>query len=155
MRTARTRVLAGLGLQALLLLATGCGRPELPINPKVEGIVTLDSVPLAGVRVEFIPEGTDPKAGGPTSSGFTDDKGRYELTYGEQKTGAVLGKHRVVILAGRRAAEGRDEREAASDRGKALPQDYSIAARTPVRVEVTADKHTYDLKLTRNLTPQP
>jgi hypothetical protein len=150
MRTARVRVLAGLGLLVVLLQAAGCGKPEPPYNDKVEGIVTLEGVPLPGVRVEFHPEGMDPKAQVPTSNGSTDDKGRYELTYGEKKTGAVIGTHRVVIRAGRRTAGGQDEREADGSTTVAVPQVYSIAAKTPLRIEVTADQHTYDLKLIRN-----
>jgi len=146
------RALAGLGLLGLTLAAAGCGGERLSYNDKVEGVVLMDGAPLPGVRVEFLPEQAGPKA--PTSSGFTDGKGRFALTYGDQKPGAVIARHRVVVLAGRTSPAG-DEREATPARtaAVAVPQVYAVAAQTPLRVEITPDQHTYEVKLTRNPPP--
>src|SRR5947207_276668 len=143
------RSLRPLGLLSLLLTA-GCGS-KLNYNHQVEGIALFDGAPLAGALVQFIPDVED---GGTalSSSGVTDAKGHYRLTYGKDKPGAVLGKHRVVILQGR-AGSGREDRDDQSGRaslsGKPIPPMYASAAQTPLKVEITPDKHTYDLTLTR------
>ncbi len=131
------------------LLAAGCGAKPVACNDRVEGTVTLDGAPVAGVRVEFIPEGSrDARA--PTSSAVTNDKGEFRLAYGNNKSGAALGKHRVVVIQGRGGAAG-DDREG-GDPGPApnvaLPRAYAIAAQTPLLLEVTGDKHTYEVPLT-------
>jgi hypothetical protein len=88
-----------LGQAALLAaIAGGCShRPDLPPLAPVSGTVTLDGQPLAGARLEFIPElskGTK----GPPSLGTSDQTGHYELTTLRQK-GAAVGFHKVKIIA--------------------------------------------------------
>ena len=117
--------------------------------------------PLAKVRVEFIPDvkqGTE----APTSSAFTDDQGRFQLTYGEKKTGAVIAKHRVVIVQGRSDAGAdlgsRDAAPAmpAPKAGPTVPRVYALAAQTPVQIDVTADKHDgYEVRLSSAVKSSP
>jgi hypothetical protein len=127
----------------LLLSALGCGKP-LAYNATVTGTVKLDGVPLPNVRVEFIPR-LDPDRKAPNSSGFTNDKGEFKLTCDNQKPGAVIAPHRVIVMQGR---TGDDEKDAS--RTFTVPQVYTIAAQTPLLLEVTADKTTYDLILKRD-----
>jgi hypothetical protein len=81
----------------LLLLLAGCGGPH-PIAP-VSGRVTLNGHPLAKAAVVFQPVPVQGDINpGPGSGGFTDADGRYTLTLtGKDKSGAVIGKHRVRI----------------------------------------------------------
>jgi hypothetical protein len=80
---------------ALLLLFAlgGCGTKGLA---PVSGTVTLDGQPLPDASVNFQP--LDSTKSGLGSSGKTDASGRYSLrVVMDDKTGAVIGKHRVSI----------------------------------------------------------
>src|SRR4051794_4970198 len=76
-------------------LAAGCSGPKLV---PVSGQVTLNGRPLKNVRVEFHPD-PDQGASGPSSSGVTDDDGRFTLICPARANapGAVVGHHRVVL----------------------------------------------------------
>jgi hypothetical protein len=137
-------------LAALLLVAAaGCGR-SLKYNDSVEGIVTLDSQPLGGVVVMFVPdENADLRP--PSATATTDDDGHFKLTCENQHPGAVIGKHKVVVTRGRPADPGhRGEKPQAplSKDQRPVPGPYSSAVKTPLQIEVTEDKHAgYDLVL--------
>jgi hypothetical protein len=78
----------------------GCGGPGYRIAP-VSGRVTLDGKPLAQATVQFYPVGPQSNVSpGPPSSGVTDDDGRFTLVLsdGTAKKGAVVGKHKVIVL---------------------------------------------------------
>src|SRR5262245_42177646 len=85
------------GFLGLLVLA-GCSGKNVVLNETVEGTVKIDGKPLAGVVVQFVPEGETRLPG---SSGVTDERGHYTLTCENQRSGAVVGKHRVVLIRGR------------------------------------------------------
>jgi hypothetical protein len=145
------RSLGRLGL-VLVLLGAGCSGARWKYNDKVEGTVKLDGVPVANVLVQFVPD--DATTQGPSSQGYTDAKGHFTLKCENDKPGAVLGKHNVVVFAGR-AGGGEAEEDRDTDGGKAAPRPmipalYTIAAKTPLKKEVTADQHTYDLELESN-----
>ncbi|MEX0715540.1 MAG: hypothetical protein WD066_03095 [Planctomycetaceae bacterium] len=87
------------------LAFAGCGGSDGPKLGNVSGTITLDGKPVgAGYVVEFIPhteaEGeVRQDSSKPTSSGMTDDSGKYVLRYGNtEREGAELGKHGVVIV---------------------------------------------------------
>lgn len=128
-----------LGVVALLLaFAAGCSGENWVINEQVEGTVKLDGKPLANVAVEFVPTG-DPKKQPPLSHGTTDDKGHFVLTCDNKKPGAVVGKHSVLVIVGR--SEGDKQPDP-------IPAVYANLNKTPLKLEITPDKHTYDLDLT-------
>jgi len=122
----------------LLAVIAGCGK-TWSLNDSVEGTVTLDGAPVPNVMVQFVPD--DLKVQYPTSTGTTDDKGHFQLTCQNGTPGAVVGKHNVVVLVGRT-----DTGAPASP--VAIPAVYKMVAETPCQVDVTADKHSYDVKLT-------
>jgi hypothetical protein len=148
------RALPGVGF-LVLLGGAGCNSPEWTYNDRVEGTVKMDGVPLVNVLVQFVPD--HPKKQGPISSGFTDEKGYFQLTCDNRKPGAVLGKHKVLVFAGRgEAGRAEEDREAPGDQAPAksrknppIPPEYKLAVKTPLRVEVREDQHPYDLTLTR------
>src|SRR5690348_13865691 len=118
---------AGL-LVCVLSADPGCaGKPSVGFADTVEGTLTIDGAPLAGARVEFIPD-VDAALKAPSSGGTTDPKGFFRLTRDDNgKPGAALCAHRVVVYPGRTEA-----------RGSPLPPFplvYQNAARTPLRVE--------------------
>ena len=75
-----------------LLGISGCAdtgdRPELG---EVEGVVTLDSKPLAGALVTFKPDLGKP------SFAKTDENGNYRIAYLRDISGAKVGTHRIKI----------------------------------------------------------
>jgi hypothetical protein len=87
---------------ALVLSLAGCGGGSYVTAP-VSGQVLLDGRPLPNAMVMFVPEASagakDPV---PSAVGTTGDDGRYSLVLqsGAKKTGAVVGKHKVMITLG-------------------------------------------------------
>lgn len=71
----------------------GCGPSSSEPLATVTGTVTEKGQPLVGADVMFIPDGGQ----GAPSGGKTDAAGAFELHYTNGRSGAVIGKHRVVI----------------------------------------------------------
>ncbi|QJW95659.1 transthyretin-like family protein [Frigoriglobus tundricola] len=144
------RGVARLSLGVVLVLG-GCSHSaSYTQNESVEGTVTLDGVPVANAVVQFVPD-IDPKVQAPSSSGYTDEKGHFKLTCDNTKPGAVVGKHNVVVLPGRSGGGADDEEAKAAPRAKVapVPNVYSLASTTPLKIEVTVENHSYDLALTK------
>jgi hypothetical protein len=155
-----TRTFGFLALTAILLAGCGAKGKQWSYNNKVEGVAKIDGVPLAGVLVAFSPD--DPQYQGPLSHGYTDENGHFELKADNRKAGAVVAKHLVTVLPGRGAdpqageAQGKEAALAkAKQKNPPVPTCYKIAKDTPLVVDVTADKHTYDLDLSQNAGPRP
>jgi hypothetical protein len=77
-------------LLAGLLAGCGDGRPKTAV---VRGTVTYKGKPVPNGTINFIP------AVGPASSGEIGPDGAYTLTTFRTGDGAVLGTHKVVIVA--------------------------------------------------------
>ena len=75
---------------AASLMGCGSGGPQLGL---VTGEIQREGVPVPGALVEFIP------ADGKASTGLTDDKGHYELRFGDQM-GALQTTHTVQVTPG-------------------------------------------------------
>jgi hypothetical protein len=151
----RTWAALGLCAAAVLYGAAGCngGGKSYAVNDQVEGTVTLDGAPLANVFVQFVPD-IDPKYQAPPAAGITDAKGRFTLAFDDQRPGAVVGKNYVVVRAGR-GGTGDDREGGGRPAAKpVVPEVYGLAAKTPLAVAVTAEQHTYELKLSRNAGPR-
>jgi hypothetical protein len=83
--------------------ALGCNGDGIA---RVSGKVTLNGKPLANADVHFQPIGSKNNPNpGPGSHGKTDANGNYTLRLqtDEDRLGAVVGKHRVMIYAYERA----------------------------------------------------
>ena len=81
------------GLVIMFAIA-GCGGKAYRSAP-VAGVVTLNGKPLAEATVIFQPAASGNP--GPPSTATTDEEGRFTLTFSDQKPGAVVGKHKVVV----------------------------------------------------------
>jgi hypothetical protein len=140
---------------ATLSVIGGCGESAVPVA-EVEGMVTLDGQPLGDVQVEFLPEldrGTD----APRSTGRTDAQGKFKLVCDDQRAGALIGRHRIVVQDLKQlgltikpvdkfseAYQAGDGPPSAQSR---IPARYSEAARTPLRQEVKPEKQTVMIEL--------
>jgi hypothetical protein len=138
-----------IGLSSFLL--AGCGGPKLPpFAEKVEGTLTMGKMPLANVRVQFVPQDTS-RGQLTVSSATTDEKGFFSLKRDDTgKPGAVIGKHKVVLIAGRPAGSGSRDDDTASRAVVAvppLPPSYANVAFTPLQVEVSANQTDYPLRV--------
>jgi hypothetical protein len=119
-------------LLAALVVVPGCtsGGPRVELA-EVNGKVTLDGQPLAGVIVTYFPA-TDEFEGLGFARGTTDAHGRYTLET-DGKPGAAVGKNRVVV---RWPRERNDDRAAGGKGGQTIPLPYTVANDTPLTVEV-------------------
>ncbi len=147
-----TRIFAGLvGMVALLLI--GCGATVAPTTEKVEGTLTWRTVPLAGIRVQFVPQ-VEPGVKASASSGVTDEKGFFRLVLNDTgKPGAVIGKHKVVLHAGRISGGDRSDKdgeESAAKMSSSIPSSYSSISQTPFEIDVTPAQTEYKLVINAN-----
>jgi hypothetical protein len=85
-----------MALLTATILAAGCGEGGLPARAPVSGRVTFQGQPLANAQVTFTPIGEE--AARP-ATGRTDDQGRYVLGTYTVDDGAMLGQHRVSVIA--------------------------------------------------------
>jgi len=89
----------------IVLFVAGCGPKGKGLKTEyVEGVVTLEGVPLEGASVQFSPMNLDlsatPSLGQPEmANGLTDQNGKYTLSSinGDVGKGAIAGEYRVLI----------------------------------------------------------
>jgi len=131
-----------------LSLVLGCGGGPSKLA-SVSGKVTLDSQPLADALVVFQPESAGPD-GSAGSQGKTNANGEFTLRQvSSDRSGALVGKHRVMISAQQTRAGGGDkprseEQEKSVDR---VPAKYN--ANTTLTFDVPAggsNAANFDLK---------
>jgi hypothetical protein len=136
---------AALAMAGVFAVLAGCDSGPNLID--VQGTIKVAGKPIDKIHVEFWPEGN-----GPRSIGITDAQGKFTLTSddGTQK-GALLGTHKVVlrdvgILSDKfigRAAEDLDLTEGRKPR---IADLYGDPLKSPLKVEVTADKKPIELE---------
>jgi hypothetical protein len=96
-RIARGAVPPGCRVTMLLLLVLTGGCGGQPKVVPVEGVVKLGGKPAANILVQFLPD-TRKGGSGPTSTGTTDEQGRFRLKAQDGRDGAVPGTHMVVLV---------------------------------------------------------
>jgi hypothetical protein len=101
---------------------------------EVTGIVTMDGTPTGGLQILFEPLDKDQ----PSSLGFTQSDGRYELRCSSGEMGAVLGQHIVRVTPVER-----DDPEPGS---VVIPHKYNN--RSELQREVKSGQNTINLELT-------
>ena len=116
----------------ILLPLAGCGGSDRLPTAKVSGTVTLDGNPLPKGRISFVPQ----DGSGRPASGQIAGDGSFVLGTYEESDGAVLGRHKVSLVA-------REERGALPpDDGGAkslIPESYGNVATSGLAFDVTAD----------------
>jgi hypothetical protein len=150
----------------LVLTMAGCARVAPPIT-EVEGVVLLNKQPLPNAYVEFVPE-LEHFGAELNSRGITDDQGRFQLVCAQhQQAGAVVAKHRVLVLEAPTPEEFRQQTQEAQEKyaqyraklkNRPIPSAYASVSQSPLRVEVTADRKSYTLDLSpinSNDSPRP
>ena len=90
-----SKLLHHLATSLLCIVFFGCADEKTgPGLGSVKGLVTLEGKPLPNVTVTFTPVEK-----GSTSSGTTDQNGKYSLRYSASLFGAVPGEHKVTVVA--------------------------------------------------------
>ena len=131
-----------LSLSTLLLCYCGCSGSSSNFGT-VEGTVTLDGKPLSGVSVMFYPE-----SGDRSSTGETDENGKYSLRHTRKIDGAVIGKHRVTISTNDLADIYEDGgAEVTTKKRKTLPRKYTDQNQSGLSGTVESGNNTIDFPL--------
>lgn len=125
----------------------GCG--EKVERAEVTGVVMLDGKPMPDALVEFLPD-PEQKTHGPVSAATTDEQGRFRLLGYDQRDGAVIGSHRVMVQ------DRRSIPQAVTDFTKVKPPPvqpsrissiYGSAASTPLKQEIKPGKQDLTLEV--------
>jgi hypothetical protein len=128
----------------LLIILPGCGGVPLEYNDTVTGTVKLDGVPVPRVLVVFMPQCEGTLNPARNSTGMTDNEGRFTLKCDNQKLGAVIGRHRVIIQIERP----KDTRKRSMEEpGVSVPAVYASVTNSPLLFEITMERSVYDLDL--------
>lgn len=125
-------------LVLFLALATGCGKG--PKTAVVRGTVTYKGKPVPNGTVNFVP------ASGPSATGEIGSDGSFQLTTFRKGDGAVLGEHKVVIVA---MQKNDPNVEAFTPLPPPIvPIKYTSLATTDLKAEVKDQENTinFDLK---------
>lgn len=127
--------LLGVTTAAAALFVCGCGGSG-PKLGRVSGKVTLDGQPLEGAAVEFHSQE------GRGSIGVTDAQGSYQLSYTDDRMGAIIGQHTVRITM---AAEELDADEDGRLPKSKIPPRYNH--KSELSAEVKAGSNQLDFNL--------
>lgn len=133
-----TRLFAAAALAALVTLA-GCGGGGMK-TAVVRGKVTYKGAAVPNGTVSFIP------ASGPAATGEIQPDGSYTLTTYRSGDGAVLGPHKVVIVAMQDQA-GRLPEERAPLPPPIVPVHVTSLATTDLTADVQDRENTIDFAL--------
>jgi hypothetical protein len=123
---------------AALIVLAGCGDKK-PKTAVVQGKVTYNGKPVPNGTINFIP------ADGPAATGEIGPDGSYRLTTHKKGDGAVLGTHKVVIVAMQNVEVG----EAFTPLPPPIvPIKYTSLSTTDLTAEVKDQENTinFDLK---------
>jgi hypothetical protein len=147
----RTGIVAVVGLSVLFVGCAG-GVGDRPKVAPVSGKVTQKGKPLTGGDVMFTPSGGPEGASGHIATGQIGTDGSYTLTTFNTGDGAVLGKHKVTVVA----RETADLRKMNELKGGAIayklpkslvPPKYTKVDTTPLTYTVDDGRNTINIEL--------
>lgn len=124
-------------LAGVCVLVVGC-RPS-PFQ-YVEGLVTLDGVPVEGATVTFRPQ----EKGGMMAAGITDAKGLYRLNplQGKRGAGAMVGEFDVTIIKARDPGEGGRLEDLTGKVEYLTPPAYADLAKSGLKATIKPGRNT-------------
>jgi hypothetical protein len=141
------RLISRLGIPAGLLLAltAGCGTNSSASLAEVAGTVTMDGKALSGLTVTFYPVGAPDKPRQAFSRAVTDEAGKYTLTCEDNRPGAIVGKHKVVVDWPKNYDRGTPSKPA----GPPIPTACTAVSSTPIEKEVVAGPNSIVIEIPR------
>ena len=138
------RLAFALGVASAVLLG-GCSSGKMK-TAVVKGKVTFNGKAVPNGTVNFTPEG----GGGPSAMGDIQPDGSYSLTTYRKGDGAILGQHKVTIVAmedmTNKLPEARNPLPPAI-----VPEKYTSLATTDLKVEVKDQVNEVHLDLKGSL----
>jgi hypothetical protein len=137
-----------LGLLVIAPLGCGSGRENLGL---VNGTLSWNNKPVPGIQIMFVPD-EERGTKGKRSLAVTDENGHFQLLCDNGQPGAVIGFHKVVLMASGRMTDRSDLGQSAAGKSKAdakpvIPPEFSNPNSTPVKREVKPGSQTIDLDL--------
>lgn len=127
-------------LSACLLLAAGCGG-EGQKTAVVKGTVTFQGKAVTTGTVTFVPD-----AGGPPATGEIRPDGTFAMTTYKSGDGAVLGKHKVFIVA-MEDMSGKLPEERKPLPNPVIPIKYTSLATSPLTADVGDRENSVEFEL--------
>lgn len=131
---------------ATALFLIGCRPSEFQY---VEGVITLDGVPVEGASVTFRPR----EKGRMMAAGMTDASGRYRLNplRGKEGAGALVGEYDVSIIKTREPSDGDPSGGPGGQIEYVTPPGYADTATSGLTATITPGRNTgesvsFDLK---------
>jgi hypothetical protein len=131
---------AGVLLLALAALA-GCSDDRMKTG-YVTGKLTYKGKPVPNGTVTFVPEAR----GVPSASGEIQPDGTYRLTTYKPHDGAVIGAHKIMIVAVQDTG-GRLPEERAATPPLVVPEKYMRTATSGLSADVKEGENTFDFEL--------
>jgi hypothetical protein len=135
-----SRAIACLLTPALLLLFAGCGGDGRK-TAVVNGKVTYRGKAVSSGTVTFVPE-----TGGPSATGEIQSDGTFTMTTYKPGDGAVLGKHKVFIVA-MEDMSGKLPEERKPLPAPLIPLKYTSIATSPLTADVAGRENTVEFDL--------
>ena len=147
-------------LTASLGLLIGCEHSSTTAVIPATGVLKINGQPAEGVLVQFIPA-ADLGPNCPTSSGITDEEGKFTLVTSDHREGAVAGHGTVTLIdinQTRTEARGQEVITATSESPESptppadsrvrIPARYAIANKDSLKAEVKEDGTPIELEIT-------
>ena len=132
-----------------IVLLSGCGAKNTRIKTEmVEGVITLDGVPLSKATITF-----HPQSGSEVASGFSKEDGTFVVTSqnGATGKGAVAGEYTVTVEKSEIIFSTQDSptggAPSATYGPQLLPAHYLDKVKTPLKAEIKPGKNRVLLEL--------
>ncbi|MDR1958590.1 MAG: hypothetical protein LBQ54_06060 [Planctomycetaceae bacterium] len=138
----------------VLVGISGCEKSRRLKTEYVEGVVTLDGLPISNVTLTFIPSGT----AGESANGYSDEKGGYKLSSinGDAEKGALEGEYKITLTKVEVTEYKEGDPKAPKDsqgrpyyvtQKELIPKVYTNASTTPLTYTVVKGKQTHNIEL--------
>src|SRR6188508_2469400 len=137
-------VLVGIALAASLTISAGCGRGGQGLA-KVKGTIKYNGKPVPNGTVNFMPDDGNK----PSASGEIQPDGTYTLMTAQGSSnheGAVIGKHKVIIVAMQDMASRLPEERIALP-PPIVPVKYTSPATSDLKAQVEDKENMIDFDL--------
>lgn len=119
------------------VIVSGCSaKSDAPTMVAVSGTLSIDGKPQENISVTFIPDNSKGTQG-PASVGRTNADGKFTLTGPGNRTGAMIGFHKVTVACPFNPAGGSSATGVASD--GAAPCKLPLSLADPEKTKLTAE----------------
>ena len=140
MRLQTRRAVAGCALLCAVAALAGCGGGKIKVYP-VEGTVTYNGEPLAGVDVAFHPSDAKNDTSYPPHA-TTDDQGKFKLMTFVKDDGAPAGEFKVAVAFAVQAAD--DGADQVKKLAFQVPEKYHRKDTTPLKATIKPESNVLE-----------